>query len=105
MVLAPATETLGNLLKQGEGGTFDFAFIDADKTGYDSYYELCLSLLRKGGVVAFDNTLWSGKVVREENQDVDTVALRQLNKKIVEDYRVHAVMMNIGDGYTLVSKL
>ena len=62
--IAPATETLGALVTAGEKDTFDFAFIDADKEGYDSYYELCLVLLRKGGIIAIDNTLWFEKVVR-----------------------------------------
>lgn len=62
--IAPATETLRKLLSNGEKDSFDFAFIDADKEGYDSYYELCLVLMRKGGIIAFDNTLWDGRVVR-----------------------------------------
>jgi len=105
LVLAPASDTLANLVKEGEAGTFDFAFIDADKTGYDSYYELCLTLLRKGGIVAFDNTLWDGNVIGDTDQTPDTVALRKLNVKIASDSRVKCVMINIGDGYTLVTKL
>lgn len=105
LVLAPASQTMGDLVEKGEGGTFDFAFIDADKGGYDSYYELCLTLLRQGGIIAIDNTLWSGRVIGDEDQSQDTLALRKLNAKIAADGRVRAVMMNIGDGYTLVTKL
>jgi len=101
--IAPATETLSALVSTGE--QFDFAFIDADKGGYDSYYELCLLLMRKGGIIAFDNTLWDGKVVSDEDQSVDTVALRKLNEKIAKDSRVMAVQMNVGDGVTLCTKL
>jgi len=89
----------------GEQESFDFAFIDADKEGYDSYYELCLLLMRKGGIIAFDNTLWDGKVVSDEDQSVSTVALRKLNDKIAKDSRVMAVQMNVGDGLTLCTKL
>jgi len=103
--IAPAAETLKELINSGEGGTFDFAFIDADKTGYAEYFELCLTLMRKGGIIAFDNTLWGGSVVGEEDMSPDTVALRELNEKIASDGRVVAVQMSIGDGYTLVTKL
>ena len=64
LVVAPATETLNGLIAAGQENTFDFAFIDADKTGYDDYFELCLKLIRKGGIIAFDNTLLSGAVVK-----------------------------------------
>lgn len=105
LVLAPATETLGGLVEAGQGGTFDFAFIDADKSNYDNYFELCLTLLRKGGIIAIDNTLWSGKVMGTEDESADTAALRALNTKLAGDSRVRTVMMNIGDGYTLATKL
>ena len=75
------------------------------KTGYDTYYELCLRLMRKGGIVAFDNTLQGGKVIQEEEQAEYVLAIRSLNDKLSTDPRVTAVMMNIGDGYTLVTKL
>lgn len=105
LVLAPATQTLQALVDQGEAGTFDFAFIDADKTGYDSYYELCLRLMRKGGIVAIDNTLWSGRVLDEEDNTTDTIALKQLNNKLAKDDRVMVVQVNVGDGYTMATKL
>lgn len=107
LVIDQATNTLDKLIANGEENTFDFAFIDADKTGYDSYYERCLKLLKPGGVIAIDNTLWHGQVLPEANaNDVDTVALKTLNDKIARDSgRVFAVQMNIGDGYTLAVKL
>ena len=103
--IAPAAHTLKELINSGEEGTFDFAFIDADKTGYDEYFELCLTLMRKGGILAFDNTLWGGSVVTDEDQSQDTVALRELNEKMASDGRVVTVQMSIGDGYTLVTKI
>ena len=103
--IAPAAHTLKELINSGEEGTFDFAFIDADKTGYDEYFELCLVLMRKGGILAFDNTLWGGSVVTDEDQSQDTVALRELNEKMASDGRVVTVQMSIGDGYTLVTKV
>jgi predicted O-methyltransferase YrrM len=88
-------------IEQGDA-SFDFAFIDADKPGYDTYYEECLHLVRKGGLIAIDNTLWSGKVADPEVLDPETVALRTLNRKIAEDPRVDASMLPVGDGLTLV---
>merc|ERR1712038_1418459 len=102
--VAPATQTLGNLVAAGQENTFDFAFIDADEEGYDDYFELCLKLVRKGGIIAFDNTLLGGSVVNEESSRPGVGAVRKLNEKIAGDSRVRAVMMNIGDGYTLVTK-
>jgi predicted O-methyltransferase YrrM len=97
--LAPAAETLDALL--GEGATFDFAFIDADKSGYDTYYESCLRLVRSGGLITIDNVLWSGRVADASVQDEDTAAIRALNEKIAADERVDAVILPIGDGLTL----
>merc|ERR1712029_826668 len=74
--IAPAAETLKKLVDNGEENTFDFAFIDADKSGYDTYFELCLRLLRQGGIIAFDNTLWDGRVLDDAEQSEDTVALK-----------------------------
>jgi len=103
--MGPATDTLQSLIDGGEAGTFDFAFVDADKDNYDAYYEKGLVLLKKGGVIAFDNTLWSGKVV-EHSEDPDTVALQKLNAKLANDKeRVFVVQLNIGDGYTLATKI
>lgn len=102
--LGPAAETLSSLVEGGEAGTFDLAFIDADKTGYDEYYERCLDLLRPGGVIAVDNTLWDGAVVDPDDTSADTTAIRDLNRKIHEDDRVEAVLTTIGDGLTLCLK-
>ena len=102
--LAPALETLDALVAQGEAGRFDFAFVDADKANYAAYYERCLVLVRKGGVIAFDNTLWSGAVIDPKAQDADTVAIRALNDALVRDERVDVAMLTIGDGLTLALK-
>jgi predicted O-methyltransferase YrrM len=103
LVLAPARDTLDARLAAGEAGQYDFAFIDADKTGYDAYYERCLRLLRAGGLIAIDNTLWSGKVV-QSSVDPDTIALQKLNAKLREDERIDLSMLPIGDGLTLARK-
>ena len=102
--LAPAGETLTALVEEGRSGEFDIAFIDADKTGYDLYYERCLELLRPGGLVLIDNVLWGGAVADEDNQSEDTVALRALNAKLKGDSRVELCMLPIGDGLTLARK-
>jgi predicted O-methyltransferase YrrM len=102
--LAPATETLGALIREGGAGTFDFAFIDADKPNYDAYYESCLTLLRAGGIIALDNMLWSGKVADPTMHDADTDALRSLNAKIRDDVRVDACLLTVGDGVMLAQK-
>jgi predicted O-methyltransferase YrrM len=102
--LAPATETLDNLLAQGESGTFDFAFIDADKVNYDIYYERALKLVRKSGLILFDNMFWSGRVADLKVQDENTVALRALNEKLHHDERVFISLLPIGDGISLVIK-
>ncbi len=102
--LGPATETLQTLLDNGEANTFDFAFIDADKKNYSNYYELCLKLLRAGGVIAIDNVLWSGKVADPNINDPNTIFIRELNTAILKDERVSLSMLPIGDGLTLVRK-
>ena len=102
--IAPATDTLDALLAQGQAGTFDFAFIDADKTSYLAYYERTLALLRTGGLVLVDNTLWSGKVADPEVADADTVALRHFNEVLHRDERVDLSLLPIGDGLTLARK-
>lgn len=103
--IAPALETLDALLDDpDEPRQFDFAFVDADKTNYDGYYERCLDLLKTGGLIAFDNTLWDGKVADSEALDEDTVALRALNEKLYADDRVDLSLVPIGDGLTLCRK-
>ena len=102
-----ASKTLDDLISEKKNGTFDFAFIDADKSNYDTYYEKCLVLMKKGGVIAFDNTLWSGKVLSDSGDTTeDTDALRKLNHKLANDVaRVHVVQLNVGDGYTMAVKI
>ena len=102
--LAPALETLNQLLADGESDSFDFAFIDADKSNYDGYYECCLKLLRTGGLIAIDNVLWNGAVVNDALQDDDTTAIRALNRKVIADDRVDTTLTPIGDGLTLAIK-
>ena len=102
--LGPAAQTLGALLAEGSAGSFDFAFIDADKPGYDGYYEACLKLVRSGGLIVFDNMLWSGRVADESVQDDDTKALRAMNRKLAQDARIEACLLTVGDGVMLVRK-
>jgi predicted O-methyltransferase YrrM len=102
--IGPAEHTLSQLLNHGESGTFDFAFIDADKGLYDRYYELCLRLIRDGGLIAIDNALWGGRVADAKCLDPDTVAIRNLNAKIARDKRVSSSLVPIGDGLLLVRK-
>ena len=102
--LAPAIETMDQLLARHEAGKFDFIFIDADKGNYDGYYEQALSLLRPGGLIAIDNVFWGGKVADPRVQDKDTKAIRALNEKIRDDPKVDLSMVPIGDGLTLVRK-
>jgi predicted O-methyltransferase YrrM len=102
--IAPANDTLATLAKT-DAGKFDMMFIDADKTGYDAYYETGLTLLRKGGIVLFDNMLWDGAVADPSDQDRDTSALRALNAKIATDKRVDASLLTIADGMMMARKL
>lgn len=97
--IAPALETLKKLK-----GPFDFAFIDADKENYLAYYERCLKLVRRGGVIAVDNVLWSGEVANDGARDATTVALREFNDALHEDRRVDIALLSIGDGVTLALK-
>jgi predicted O-methyltransferase YrrM len=102
--IAPAADTLNALLKDGQAETFDMAFIDADKTGYDAYYESCLKLARKGGLLVLDNMLWSGDVADPSVHDEDTDALRGLNLKIHKDTRVDFCLLSADDGILLARK-
>lgn len=101
--LAPALQTLDAELAAGAAGHYDFAFIDADKTGYAAYYERCLQLLRPGGLIAIDNVLWSGAVAQPA-QDDDTRALQALNQRLHGDQRIDLSMLPVGDGLTLARK-
>jgi predicted O-methyltransferase YrrM len=102
--LAPATETLKRAINSGENSNFDFAFIDADKENYCEYFELCLTLLRPGGLIAVDNVLWDGAVADTQKQDVDTCTIRAFNQKLLSDDRVDISMVPIADGLTLARK-
>jgi predicted O-methyltransferase YrrM len=99
--IGPAADTLDLLLADAQQDTYDFAFVDADKTGYDGYYERLLQLVRPGGLIAFDNTLWGGAVIDPEADDSDTDAIRTLNAKLAADERVSLCLVPMADGVTL----
>lgn len=102
--IGPGVETLRGLLATGQASSYDYAFIDADKYNYDSYYELCLELIRPGGLIVIDNVYWGGAVVRPERTDERTALMRALNRKIKDDRRVDISLVPIGDGVTLCRK-
>lgn len=102
--LRPALETLDELLELGGAASFDFAFIDADKENYAAYFEACLQLVRPGGLIAVDNTLWGGRVVDDTRHDVSTGAIREFNRKLIDDPRFDLCMLPVADGLTLVLK-
>lgn len=102
--IAPALDTLDGLIAAGESGTFDFAFVDADKSNYDNYYERALQLIRPGGLIAVDNTLWYGRVADPDVQDNRTKRIRALNEKVQGDKRVNMSLVPIGDGLLLAVK-
>jgi len=102
--IAPALETLDALLADGEAGCHDFAFLDADKEGYPDYFERSLALLRPGGLIAVDNTLWDGAVADPADQSPDTVAIRAFNRERLDDPRIDLSLVPIGDGLTLARK-
>jgi caffeoyl-CoA O-methyltransferase len=104
LVIAPAKETLDARLAAREAGQYDFAFIDADKTGYLSYYERLIELVRPGGLIVVDNTLWSGKVANPSYRDADTVALREFNDVLHADPRIDLSLLPLGDGLTLARR-
>lgn len=104
LILGDANQTLQQMLKEGAAGTFDFIFIDADKQNYLDYYELSLHLLREGGLIAVDNTLWSGDVADPANTEPSTRAIRHFNEMLSQDQRVEISLVPIGDGLTLVRK-
>jgi caffeoyl-CoA O-methyltransferase len=103
--IAPALETLDHLIFEGETNSFDFAFIDADKSNYEHYYERCLQLVRSGGLIAIDNVLWSGRVADPQIQDNRTNKIRQFNEKLHQDERIFLSLVPIGDGLTLALKI
>lgn len=103
--MGPAIQTLDALIAAGEAGSFDFAFVDADKLNYAAYYERAITLLRPGGLIALDNMLWYGHVADQRKGDAETIAIRNLNRRILEDDRVQATLLPIADGLTLALKL
>jgi len=102
--LAPAMETLGALVREGRGGSFDLIFVDADKLNYPAYLEHALILARPGGLILFDNTLWSGRVLERTPETADTRAIQSLNRRLKLDQRVDISMLPLGDGLTLCRK-
>lgn len=104
--LAPALETLDKLIENGQSGKFDFAYIDADKSGYRDYVKRCMTLVRPGGLITLDNTLWSGSVANPEDKSEDTIALRQLNSWLhsQDEYDYDLSLVPIGDGLTILRK-
>ena len=102
--LRPAIETLDELLELGGAASFDFAFIDADKENYGTYFEACLQLVRPGGMIAVDNTLWGGRVVDDANREASTEAIRAFNRKLIDDPRFDLCMLPVADGLSLVLK-
>ncbi|MDD9907204.1 MAG: class I SAM-dependent methyltransferase [Rhodospirillaceae bacterium] len=103
--IGKAVGTLEAMLEAGEGGTYDFAFIDGDKKNYVNYYDLCLQLVRIGGVIAIDNALWSGRLTDETLDDPATTAIRTLNESIRDDDRVDMSLLPIGDGLMLARRI
>ncbi len=104
LVIAPAEETLDARIRAGEAGRYDFAFIDADKTGYLGYYERLLELVRPGGLIVVDNTLWHGAVADPADRDTDTAALRGFNDALHRDPRIDLALLPVGDGLTLARR-
>src|SRR5882672_1168243 len=102
--LAPALETLDELIAAGGAGQYDFAFIDADKGNYLAYYERCMTLVRRGGLITLDNTLWSGRVADPKENDDDTKAIRAVNDALHRDERIAVSLLPVGDGLTLALK-
>jgi caffeoyl-CoA O-methyltransferase len=103
--LGPAVDTLDAMIADGREGEFDFAFIDADKQNYGAYFDRCLGLLRRGGLIAVDNVLWSGKVADPATDDHDAKVIHAFNKRLRNDPRVTSCMIPIADGVTLAMKL
>jgi caffeoyl-CoA O-methyltransferase len=102
--IAPALSTLDQLIASGQSGFFDIAFIDADKVNYAQYFERALRLVRTGGLIAIDNTLWGGSVIDDSRNSEDTQAIRKFNASLAKDARVHPSMLPVGDGLTLALK-
>jgi predicted O-methyltransferase YrrM len=104
LIVGPALKTLDGLLAQGLAGQLDMAFIDANKNDYDAYYERCLTLLRRGGLILIDNVLWGGSVIDRDDRTADTKAIRALNAKLQADVRIDMTLFAVGDGMTAALK-
>ncbi len=102
--IGPAVETLKKLLEENGPGSFDFIFIDADKTNYLNYYQLAVELVRSNGLIAIDNTLWSGRVIDQSDTSESTKAIREVNDFVRDDQRVDVSFLRLGDGTTLCRK-
>jgi len=102
--IGPGVETLKKLLEENGPGSFDFIFIDADKSNYMNYYQLAIELVRSNGLIAIDNTLWSGRVIDLSDTTEDTIAIRQINDFVRDDQRVDISFLRLGDGTTLCRK-
>ena len=102
--LGNAVETVAALRSSPQAGQFDMAFIDADKGNYSRYYEDCLALVRRGGLIMIDNVLWGGSVADPSDTASDTVAIRKLNAALHADDRIDLSLVPIGDGLTLARK-
>lgn len=103
--LGPALATCDDLIAQGEERSFDVAFVDADKSNYEAYWERCVTLVRPGGAILVDNVLWGGSVIDPAKTDEDTEAIRRLNGKVARDSRVAISMIGVGDGLTVAVRL
>ena len=103
--IGPALDTLRRLLAEGRSGTYDFAFIDADKANYQAYFDAACELIRKGGLIVIDNVLWHGRVIDQAVQDADTIAIRTFNERLLADTRVLVSIVPIGDGLTLAYRI
>jgi predicted O-methyltransferase YrrM len=103
--IGPALDTLRRLLAEGRSGTYDFAFIDADKANYQAYFDGACELIRKGGLIVIDNVLWHGRVIDQAVQDADTIAIRTFNERLLADTRVLVSIVPIGDGLTLAYRI
>jgi O-methyltransferase len=104
LTIGPALKTLDDLLARGLGGQLDMAFIDANKNDYEAYYERCLALLRRGGLILIDNVLWGGSVIDRDDKTADTKAIRALNARLKADDRVDLTLFAVGDGMTAALK-
>lgn len=102
--IGPAADTLDSMLDSGEAGTYDFAFVDADKANYPIYYERCLELLRPGGLLLVDNALWGGRVADPAESSASTRAIRTVNERAGSDERVEVALLPVGDGLLIVLK-